>query len=274
MVPPPFPHKQYERFVRNRASRCGGLRTDHRHFQVWRKLEATDLDAVYATLGALYSADQGRIARHPVSMFRSCLAMMLCDVTSFDVWVPMMRDDPFYALISGFRPERCAGGGHLLRFPRSSATTSAPVRVAANGGPYRRRDQRDKNKQHKDKNDLRPHQDIVKRLADRILARPCQPTPLAAVLEGYGDFSALPPWEQVLQSLFYACFVTRSVDLKLIDLDELHTAGDGSKLPTWASPRGKKLCDCDNRGNKPENRCRCHRAYYDPLSSLGVGQLS
>jgi hypothetical protein len=59
MVPPPFPHKQYVRFVRNRARRCGGLRTDHRHFRVWRKLEATDLDAAYATLAALYSADQG-----------------------------------------------------------------------------------------------------------------------------------------------------------------------------------------------------------------------
>jgi hypothetical protein len=30
----PFPHKQFIRFVRNRASRYGGLRTDHRHFQL------------------------------------------------------------------------------------------------------------------------------------------------------------------------------------------------------------------------------------------------
>jgi hypothetical protein len=268
MVPSPFPHKQYVRFVRNRASRCGGLRTDHRHFQVWRKLEATDLDAAYATLSALYSADQGRIARHPVCMLRSCLAMMLCDVTSFDVWVPMMRDDPFYALISGFHPEDVPGVGTFydfqdrllqrLRQPRSNQRR-----------PYRRRDRRDKNKQHKDKNDLRPHQDIVKRLADRILARPCQPTPLAAVLEGYGDFCALPSWEQVLQSLFYACFVARSVDLKLIDLDQLHTAGDGSKLATWANPQGKKLCHCDNRGKNRQDRCRCHRAYHDPLALWG-----
>jgi hypothetical protein len=43
---------------------------DHRHFQVWHKLEATDLDAAYPSLALRYSADQGRIARHPVCMFR------------------------------------------------------------------------------------------------------------------------------------------------------------------------------------------------------------
>ena len=127
MVPSRFPHKQYVRWVRNKASRCGGLRTAHRHFQVWRKLEAADLDAVYPTLAALYSADQGRIARHPVCMFRSCLAMMLCDVTSFDVWVPMMRDDPFYALISGFP---------RTTFPASApSTTSKTVCCNAHASP-------------------------------------------------------------------------------------------------------------------------------------------
>jgi hypothetical protein len=72
-----------------------------------------------------------------------------------------------------------------------------------------------------------------------------------------------------LQTLFYACFVARSIDLKLIDLENLYVAGDGSKLSTWANPNGKKLCDCDNRGKKPEERCRCHRAYNDSLALWG-----
>jgi hypothetical protein len=268
MVPPPFPHKQYVRFVRNRASCYGGLRTNHRHFQVWRKLRATNLNAAYPILASLYSAQRGRMARHPVCMFRSCLAMMLCGVTSFDVWVQMMRDDPFYALISGFQPDDVPGVGsfydfqdHLLQHQRRARTT--PRR------PYRRRNQRDKADQHKDKNDLRPHQNIINRLADRLLARPFQPTPLAAVLQGYGDFSALPIWQHILQPIFYACFVARSVDLKLIDLDDLHVAGDGSKLPTWANPHGKKLCACDNQDKKHDKRCRCHRAYRDPLALWG-----
>jgi len=268
MIPLPFSHKYYVRFVRNKARRYGGLRTDHRHFQVWVKLKETNLDAAYLILTPLYAKGKGRPACHPVCMFRSCLAMMECGVTSFTVWVKMMRDEPFYALISGFHPEDVPGVGtfydfqdRLLQRPRQPRTTQRR--------PYRRRDQRDKADHHKDKNDLRPHRDIINRLADRILARPSQPTPLAALLEGYGNVSALPLWERTLHSLFYTCFVARSVDLKLIDLDTLYVAGDGSKLPTWANPHGKKLCDCDNRGKKPEDHCRCHRAYNDSLALWG-----
>jgi hypothetical protein len=268
MIPPLFSHKHYLRFVHNKASHYGGLHTDHRHFHVWRELKVTNLDAAYLILAPLNAEGKGCSARHPVRMLRSCLAMMLCGVTSFTVWVKMMRDDPFYALISGFHPEDVPGVGtfydfqdRLLQRPRQPRTTRRR--------PYRSRDQRDKADYHKDKNDLWPHQGIVNRLADRILARPFQPTPLAAVLEGYGDLSALPTWEHILQALFYACFVAHSVDLKLIDLENLHVAGDGSKLPTWANPNGKKLCNCDNRGKKPEQRCRCHRAYNDPLALWG-----
>jgi hypothetical protein len=81
--------------------------------------------------------------------------------------------------------------------------------------PYHSRDQRDKDKQHKDENDLRSYNDIVNRLADRILARPFPNIPLAAILEGYGDFSALPAYERTLQCLFFTSFVTRSVQLNL-----------------------------------------------------------
>jgi len=268
MIPPSFPHKQLIRSVRHRAHRYGGLRTNHRHFQVWRKLERTDLDLAYPILSTLYSHDQGRPARHPVCMLRSCLAMAECSVTSFTVWVRMMHDDSFYALISGFDPQDIPGVGtfydfqdRLLQRPRQPRTT--PRR------PHRRREQRDKADQHKDKNDLRPHRDIVNRLADRILARSFQPTSPAAVLEGYGDFSALPVWEQTLQPIFYACFVAHSAVLGLIDLENLHVAGDGSKLSTWANSRGKKLCDCDNRGKKPQDHCDCPRAYRDPLARWG-----
>jgi hypothetical protein len=268
MIPPLFRHKQYVRFVRRRARRHGGLNTGHRHYAVWRKLQASNLDAAYPILAAPYSDDRGRPARDPVSMLRSCLAMMLCQVTNFDEWVALMHDDPFHALISGFDPQDVPGVGtfydfqdRLLQRPRQSRTSQRR--------PYRRRDQRDKADQHKDKNDLRPHKDIVNRLADRILTRPYQPACLATILAGKGDFSALPRYERTLQFLFFACFVARSVALQLIDLQQLHVAGDGTKLPTWANPHGKKLCACDNRGKKPQDCCRCHRAHRDPLALWG-----
>jgi hypothetical protein len=79
----------------------------------------------------------------------------------------------------------------------------------------------------------------------------------------------LPVWEHCLQAIFFSCFVARSVELKLIDLDNLFVAGDGTKLGTWANAAGHKLCDCDNRGKTGQEHCRCQRAYRDPLARWG-----
>ncbi len=256
------------RFVGRKAGGYGGLSTSHRHYDVWLKLKATNLNQAYPHLSCLYCANRGRWPRCPLSMLRSCLAMMLCGETSFDAWVQQMRDEPFYALISGFDPSDVPGVGtfydfqdRLLHRPRQPRTRKQ--------APHYRRERRDKRADQKDKNDVRPHQNIINRLADRILARPHRPTPLAAVLEGFGDWASLPVWEQSLQPLFLACFVAHSVELKLIDLDHLHVAGDGTKLPTWAKARGKKLCQCDNQGKKADEHCRCQRAYRDPLARWG-----
>ena len=116
MVPPRCSHKQYLRFVRHQAGQFGGLRTDHRHIQVWRKLGQTNLDLAYSLLAGLYCPDRGCLARDPLGMLRSCLAMMLCGQTSFDEWVALMRDDPFYALISGFDPTDVPGVGTFYNF--------------------------------------------------------------------------------------------------------------------------------------------------------------
>lgn len=256
------------RFVSRKAGGYGGLPTSHRHYPVWLKLKATNLDQAYLHLSCLYSANRGRLPRCPLRMFRSCLAMLLCGQTSFDEWVKLMRDEPFYALISGFDPTDVPGVGtfydfqdRLLQRPRQPRTRRQR--------PHYRRQQRDQAAEQRDKNDVRPHQNIINRLVERILARPHQPTPVAAVLEGYGDFSALPPWEQRLQAIFLSCFVAHSVELQLIDLNHLYVAGDGTKLSSWANSHGKKLCGCDNRGKPPAQRCDCQRAYRDALARWG-----
>jgi hypothetical protein len=261
-------HKQFLRLLRKRVHRFGPLRTDHRHFHVWLKLKRVNLDPVYPILAPLYSPDKGCLARQPTCMLRSCLAMMECSVTSFDVWVAMMHDDAFYAIISGFDPEDIPGVGtfydfqdRLLKRLRQHRTIQRP--------PFRRRTQRDKADHHKHKNDLRPHRDIVNRLANRFLARSSKAPALTDLLKGTADLSALPDYEQTLQAIFYACFVSHSVDLKLISWQDLHVAGDGAKLPTWANPHGKKLCSCDNHGKKRHERCCCPRAYREPWALWG-----
>jgi hypothetical protein len=81
MVPLLLSHKRYLRFVRTKAGQFGGFRTDHRHYPVWRKLSTTNLDRAYPLFAALYCRERGRPARCPLSLFRSCLALM--------------RDEPF-----------------------------------------------------------------------------------------------------------------------------------------------------------------------------------
>jgi hypothetical protein len=148
MISQLFTHKQYLRFVKNQARHFGGLRANHRHIQVWRKLKATNLDQAHPILASLYDADKGCPARQPVCMLRSCLAMLECGVTDFEAWVALMRDEPFYALISGFHPHDLPGVGtfydfqdRLLHRPRQPRTIRRR--------PYRRRDQRDKADQHR-----------------------------------------------------------------------------------------------------------------------------
>ena len=68
-----------------------------------------------------------------------------------------------------------------------------------------------------------------------------------------------------MQAIFYACFVSHSVDLQLIDLQHLCVAGDGTKLPTWANPHGKKLCSCDYRGKDRETNVLSFPAGDDGL---------
>ncbi|NIN65206.1 MAG: hypothetical protein GTO63_11000, partial [Anaerolineae bacterium] len=206
-------------------------------------LQKTNLDKAYPILALPYSTDQGRPARQPTCMFRSCLAMTECGVTGFDAWVPMMHDDPFYAIISGFDPDDIPGVGTFYDFQDRLLKRLRQPRTIQRR-PFRRRTRRDKAEHHKDKNDLRPHRNIVNRLADRLLARPSKAPALSDALKGIADFSTLPDYQQTLQAIFYACFVSRSVDLKLIDLHNLYVAGDGTKLPTWANPHGKKLCTC------------------------------
>ena len=254
--------------VHHKAGRYGGLKSDHRHYQVWLKLKATNLEPVYPVVSWLYAAKWGRPARCLVCMFRSCLAMVMCGQTSFDVWVQLMRDDPFYALISGFDPEDVPGVGTFYDFQDRLLQRARQPRTSKQR-PHYQREQQDKTSDQRDKNNLRPHQNIINRLADRVLARPHQPASLAATLAGWADVSTLPLWEQTLQALFFSCFVARSVELRLLDLDQLYVAGDGTKLTTWAKPAGKKLCQCDNRGKSAQERCRCYRAYRDPLARWG-----
>jgi hypothetical protein len=77
------------------------------------------------------------------------------------------------------------------------------------------------------------------------------------------DDSKFSRAERVIKAIFYACVVSKSMELGLIDLDHLFVAGDGSKLRTWANPNGRKRCSYDNKGKKPDEWCNCEPVLSD-----------
>lgn len=256
ILPPLRSHDQYHLFVRQNLR---DVSFPCRHLPVRCVLSLLDLDALRPIVARLYSADMGATAKAPEDMLRSLLAMVLCNVTSFDVWVDMMRSQPFYAVISGFSPGDVPGVGTFCLFvDRLLGLVDNPPKHFRKPRPK----SRDTKSQAKDKNkDTPKHQDIINKLARRLIK--------AGKALKHTDWSfpksvKLSRAEIVLKEVFYTLFVPRSVELGLIDFQNLCVTGDSTKLGTYASPHGKRLCACPK--DKP---CSCIRRYQDPLARWG-----
>jgi len=70
--------------------------------------------------------------------------------------------------------------------------------------------------------------------------------------------------ELILQQIF-AIIVNQSVKLGLIG-KTLSLSGDGTCMPTGASSRGKRICDCKDKGIF---YCNCKRKFSDPNATWG-----
>jgi len=94
-----------------------------------------------------------------------------------------------------------------------------------------------------------------------------------AALVTYGQWqtnlAAVPQYQRVLKEVFYTVFVSGSVARGLVDLNDLHVAGDGTHLCTWANAHGHKVCQCDNRNKPHAEHCDCLRRFHDPLAAWG-----
>ena len=204
------------------------------HAHVATMLMLTDLTPMRKTIEHLYS-QMGRPARPPENMLRSLICMTLCGYTSITKWVATMRSHPFYAIVSGFRPFDVPGVGTFYDF----------INLLMAREPKEGRGLSRLKKKHEEKT---KHPEIIKRLAHRLLSG--KKLPLR-----FSDAS-------VIKEIFANVFVSHSQELGLIDLDNLIISGDGSKLPTWASPYGEKICDC-------KGRCDCIRKLLDKEAEWG-----
>jgi hypothetical protein len=262
MLKPSRSHQEYVAFV-YRTLTQNKVPIPARHQHVQAKLRLLDLTRAVPLLAVLY-ATGGRPAVPPEDLFRALIAMLLCGETSIDDWVQMMRDHPFYAIISGFDPAHVPGVGTCYEFmDRLLGLTPHQVQHLLRPTGKRSQAQKDKRAAKNKNHDTPKHQGIVARLATRFLRQDPPPTTWRYEARKF-DRAA-----RVIKAIFYACVVSRSIELGLIDLDHLGVAGDGSKLRTWANPHGRKRCRCDNKGKKPEEWCACTRYYRDPQARWG-----
>jgi hypothetical protein len=176
-----------------------------------------------------------------------------------------LKEQPFYALLSGFDPDDVPGMGTFYDFQDRVLQLDDRVLNQA-CRPRRRSEQRKKDAALRDKNNLAPHVGILDRLADRLMARP-----VSSVVYGQWqtNLAGVPRYQRVLKEVFYTVFVSGSVARGLVDLNDLHVAGDGTHLCTWANAHGHKLCQCDNHNKPHAEHCDCLRRFHDPLASWG-----
>jgi hypothetical protein len=242
-----------------------GLKIPDDETPLWCKFRHLNLSAAHAIFAGLYHPDQGCPARPPEDMLRSWLLMLECHVTSVEVWVKRLRENALYALLSGFAPDDVPGVGTFYDFQDRVLQLYEPV-LNLECRPRRRSEQRKKDVSLRDKNNLAPHVGILDRLADRLMAHP-----VPSVVYGHWqtNLAALPRYQRVLKEVFYTVFVSGSVARGLIDLNDLHVAGDGTHLRTWANAHGHKLCQCNNRDKPRAEHCDCGRRFHDPLAAWG-----
>ena len=115
MIQPPRTHCQYLEFVQTRRA-AFEIKVPHDATLLWCKFRHTDLSAAYPILARLYVSDQGRPARPPDDLLRAWLLMLECRITSVEIWVQRLREQPFYALLCGFEPDDVPGVGTFYDF--------------------------------------------------------------------------------------------------------------------------------------------------------------
>src|SRR5207253_3046175 len=137
-----------------------------------------------------------------------------------------MREQPFYAVLSGFVPDQVPGVGTFNDFlNRLTAGPPRPVRR-----PRRRLTPQRKAELREAKKRLGPrHVKLVRRIAN--------------ALRRGGRHFAPSPTEQLVNQLLTDLCVKPAVEQGLLP-EGVGVSGDGTKIATWANSYGKKVCNC------------------------------
>ena len=225
-------HKKYQEFVRKELT-LRRIKIPFLFQDVFAKLFYLDLSPVRCSLKKRYS-HQGAPARRPEDMLRSALAMTLLGITSIDEWVKFLRSFPSLAIISGFLPCDIPGIGTFYDFFNKLYLMDKDKSFAKGKTRFKRKP--------KKKRASRNYEGVIKKLVERVVREESK--------KKTKNSSYREP-DYLLQKIFKECFVLPSANLGIIDLENLSVAGDGTKISTFASSYGKKICSCEGPCNHP-----------------------
>lgn len=236
-------HKDYQEFVKKELT-FRRIKIPLIFQDVFIKLYELDLSPVSLILKDRYS-HRGTPARDPQDMLRSLLAMELSGVTSIDEWVAFLRSFPSLAILSGFTPEDTPGVGTFYDFFDRLYLMEKSASKAKGKTRFKRKPRKNKKTKDEMPTETGPehnHKGVIQRLVDRMIKEDIRQRAKGS-FHKKGDY--------LLQKIFKECFVLPSARLGIIDLENLSLAGDGTKLSTFASPYGKKICSCKDSCNHP-----------------------
>ena len=245
-------HKEYQEFVKKELA-FRRIEIPLIFQDVFIKLYQLDLSPVSLILEERYS-HRGTPTRNPQDMLRSLLAMTLLGVTSIDEWIAFLRSFPSLAILSGFLPHDASGVGTFYDFFDRLYLMEKSASKAKGKTRLKRKPR--KNKKIKDEMSVETSPEhnhtclrathrqkgVIQRLIDRMIKEDIRQRTT-------GSFHIKPDY--LLQRIFKECFVLPSARLRIIDLENLSLAGDGTKLSTFASHYGKKICSCKDSCNHP-----------------------
>jgi hypothetical protein len=221
-----------------------------------------DLDPLTQMLDSLYSPNpRGRPPFDPIAMLRALILMTLLKQTRIDQFAKDLRSQPRLARMAGFEPDQTPATGTFYlfidRLENGPFQPKCPHRVLAaeerHGKPRRNLHQERAEKEIQRQRILEHCDSITQQLKEELLERQADERPRDLL--------------QRLEDILFQCAVIPSAKRGLLgDPQAWLLGGDGSALPSGASPSGKPTCQCRKLGIFT---CQCDRFYSDPTANWG-----
>jgi hypothetical protein len=243
-------HQQYRGFLSSQIQHF--INTDPNRVKNFQdsidKLTSLNLDPLYDALKPYYPAF-GRPAKHQAEIFRSFILMVDRHETSVTNWVHTLASDKLLAFLIGCTPDDLPPVGSYYDFIDRLWLRQKTIETKERKQLYTFNRKPTKKLQKHKKLPNKNHGVVLK--IKRFFAKG-------------RSFDKRP--ERLLQEIFALIAVVPSLELGLIDTDNVTVSGDGTCVHCHTSSRGIKVCDCRKNGIYD---CRCNRRFADPDAAWG-----